>query len=198
MPNWATNRVEIKGEDAVLADIKKFVKKGRASFSFDKIMPMPKVIDTAACMMDEDACEQAWLYSVVKKKPLTPIAIKTIAKYCDSFKRNGYDKGFDRNPRRLDDRAESYYNALNETGCPTWYSWCIAHWGTKWDADSPRLKSAPGVLRYRFDTAWTAPLPVFVELSKKFPDVSIAVQVSYEGEYMPDAWNIKNGKAEKL
>lgn len=50
-----------------------------------------------------------------------------------------------------------------------WLDWSIKHWGTQWDCynvsvDSPRVQ---------FQTAWSVPRPVLMEISKQFPGLTL-------------------------
>lgn len=56
--------------------------------------------------------------------------------------------------------------------------WAREHWGTKWNAYSDEVLENDTVVR--FDTAWSHPYPVMIELSKRFPRVPI--QVVYADE----------------
>lgn len=61
------------------------------------------------------------------------------------------------------------------------YSWCISHWGTKWDVyehvsveqllvdpdDEERLK-----YEYRFDTAWSPPIPWLEKVAADWPKLN--------------------------
>lgn len=48
-------------------------------------------------------------------------------------------------------------------GSKNWYDWSIANWGTKWDANSNSVEAT----KVEFDTAWSCPLPVLIELGKR-------------------------------
>lgn len=49
---------------------------------------------------------------------------------------------------------------------PGWYEWRCTHWGTKWNAyEHQELNNG-----FSFWTAWSAPLPVYYALSRKYPD----------------------------
>jgi hypothetical protein len=75
--------------------------------------------------------------------------------------------------------GEQALQALAETGHATWYSWNIAHWGTKWNAyDFSVVEEKPSTVEKnavefvcRFDTAWSTPHPVFVQLAAMHPDL---------------------------
>jgi hypothetical protein len=57
-------------------------------------------------------------------------------------------------------------------GLPDWYSWRLAHWGTKWDAYDIDFWDGNQIT---FSTAWSTPTQVIKALSKHFPDVTIWV-----------------------
>ena len=49
------------------------------------------------------------------------------------------------------------------------YEWCIANWGTKWNASCDDVKEKSRSLVYRFDTAWDPPRPVIYLMAEMFP-----------------------------
>lgn len=80
--------------------------------------------------------------------------------------------------------------ALEETGCPGWYEWCVEHWGTKWGAYAFRRRGQGQTkLVFEFDTAWLFPGPIFVALTKLYPECTFEVVTideggpEYEGHY---------------
>lgn len=65
--------------------------------------------------------------------------------------------------------------AINETGYPTWYEWCCANWGTKWNSYKFQLvTNEPGEYVFRFETAWSAPTPIFKKLCALYPTLSFS------------------------
>jgi len=77
-------------------------------------------------------------------------------------------------------QGESQYN---------WYNFNNSKWGTKWDiavrdedeySDTSLEEEHPTTLRYRFNTAWSPPLPVIEELSIQYPKLEITLE--YEEE----------------
>ena len=48
-----------------------------------------------------------------------------------------------------------------------WYDWSLKNWGTKWDCY--RYEVYPDKSLVSFQTAWSAPIPVLIEISKQFP-----------------------------
>lgn len=68
--------------------------------------------------------------------------------------------------QHIDTYIKGYYN-YNKYGFTDWYSAHCALWGTKWNAcESEVIEQAQTVV---FETAWSMPHPVMVELSKKVP-----------------------------
>ena len=69
---------------------------------------------------------------------------------------------------------------------PDWYTWRCEHWGTKWNAqpasgDTIVAETIPGGVAMWFDTAWSPPVPVLLELSKQFPELEFQIYFVIEG-----------------
>ncbi len=56
-----------------------------------------------------------------------------------------------------------------------WYNWNNSNWNTKWDAVSPTVGAFPEGVTITFETAWSAPMPVFVAMVEKFPKLSFEI-----------------------
>jgi hypothetical protein len=62
-----------------------------------------------------------------------------------------------------------------------WYNWRVDNWGTKWDSSDARIMhEAPDSITYYFETAWSLPTPLLIELSRQNPD--LVVRNEYEEE----------------
>jgi hypothetical protein len=61
-----------------------------------------------------------------------------------------------------------------------WYEWRLKNWDTKWDSCEVLLSERDNSLMYSFDTAWSPPMNVYVELSKQYPRTTLIVNY-YEG-----------------
>lgn len=76
------------------------------------------------------------------------------------------------------DEMELYPGDLN------WYDWSVNHWGTKWNACEASITSfVDGELAYAiisFDTAWSAPIPIFEAVKEQYPDFYISVRYADE------------------
>jgi hypothetical protein len=78
--------------------------------------------------------------------------------------------------------AEAKQAAADATGFETWYDWCIAHWGCKWNTSNLQvITTAPDLIDIGFETAWSAPEPAFAALAVQFPLLSGRVCVIEEG-----------------
>lgn len=56
------------------------------------------------------------------------------------------------------------------------YEWCIANWGTKWNAYDIGFDYEA----VYFQTAWATPLPIWVEISKRFPELQVIIEYADE------------------
>jgi hypothetical protein len=78
-----------------------------------------------------------------------------------------------------------------------WYDWNVRNWGTKWDVgvsdddkypDTELMEESESSLAYRFNTAWSPPLPAIEKLSSQYPDVEFTLSFEEEqgwgGEYV--------------
>lgn len=70
-----------------------------------------------------------------------------------------------------------------------WYDWNVRNWGTKWDVgvgdedkypETELIHDDETVVAYRFNTAWSPPLPAIEALSSQYPNVEF--NLSYEEE----------------
>ena len=70
-----------------------------------------------------------------------------------------------------------------------WYDWNVRNWGTKWDVavensdqypETKILDETDRRIQYKFDTAWSPPIPAIAELSKKHSRVVFTLD--YEEE----------------
>lgn len=64
----------------------------------------------------------------------------------------------------FEDLGNAYIKNIQQYGYDTWYDWCCAKWGTKWNAYDDNFDKEENVIT--FDTAWSCPIPVLCELAK--------------------------------
>ena len=75
-----------------------------------------------------------------------------------------------------------------------WYEWRLANWDTKWDSSETILNERDNSLIYTFDTAWSPPMNVYVELSKQYPGATLMVSYDEPGMSFYGMHIIRNGE----
>lgn len=178
MPNYTENRIIMEGiEDLPL------YKKGQ--FDFNKLIPMPKSLNvTAGSTNNEDI--YIYLSEMFTKDIVNdPLARRLITSMFDEnvilntgerCKKLSLEDTILAQRYRSGKKLVENYKKYGHT---TWYSWCIANWGTKWNASYTQIEDGS----VSFLTAWRAPKPIFKELSKRYPDKLIRVEVYDDGGY---------------
>ena len=74
------------------------------------------------------------------------------------------------------EEMKKYPNDLN------WYDWSVNHWGTKWDATDPDIYwICPDEVSIIFDTAWSAPYPVYSKLDEEYGE-ELFISIEYADE----------------
>ena len=59
--------------------------------------------------------------------------------------------------------------AFAETGFRDWYEWSYHNWGTKWNSYCGKIEErTEGRLKFRFETAWSFPDPIFEALLVRY------------------------------
>jgi len=77
---------------------------------------------------------------------------------------------------------------------PNWYSWCIVHWGTKWDIGEASLNASDKELIYDFETAWGPPDEWLTQTSKLFKELHFFLEYSEPGMAFQGTIEVKGGK----
>jgi len=190
MPNHVTNGVSIKCDDAnKLKELRnKLITKENgesvSKFDFNAVLPRPKELDITsgsetsfgmACY-DQSHFDQYKQYQWFDKtypNCKTPEDLLALAKQ-DSNKETALIEG-----KQALDNIKRY-------GYKDWYDWSIANWGTKWNAyDFSIVYEDDHELHVQFDTAWSAPTPIFNKLEDMGFDVS-AVSINEDDGVEPD------------
>ena len=86
---------------------------------------------------------------------------------------------------------------LEKYGYKNWYDWCVANWGTKWNAggDNDAMQvdydedvGNQGIALFQFDTAWAPPLGVLEKLMETHPELSIECRYHEPGVGFFGVW----------
>jgi hypothetical protein len=157
MPNWITNIVELKGNAEQVEAILEFVKSDEREFDFNKIAPIPKELENT----------QAPTNIISQKKYDEQEERLARGELTESEKRWSISRGLTK---------ELSQEFIKKFGADNWYDWQCSNWGTKWNASEVFISD--NVIS--FNTAWSAPEPIFVALSEKFPEVEFFIQFADE------------------
>ena len=97
---------------------------------------------------------------------------------------------------------------------PGWYEWRLVHWGTKWDAsfdgpagaivweegdvessvESQGATIADQAAFYKFDTAWSPPVPFVINVSGQFPKLQFKLRFGEMGNGFAGEGIYRNGE----
>ena len=74
-----------------------------------------------------------------------------------------------------DDTEENVFDFNNVVPEPKeaedWYMWRVNSWGTKWNSSCAEITyEDEETVEYQFDTAWSPPEPIILQLREKFGD----------------------------
>lgn len=76
----------------------------------------------------------------------------------------------------------------------SWYTWSLAHWGTKWDVHPTHADLIEDTLSLSFETAWSPANHVWEAVSKEFPSLDIRIRYLEEGMGFIGETRYKNGE----
>lgn len=181
MPNYVRNLIRVvDGDFQAIAD---FMKSENYDFDFNRLIPMPPSM-VALRAKYNGISNLSKLGFEYWSNPSQRCKKEKYA-IIDKIKEQGYDlretlrEGLD----RLYVYADcGYWNSLE---------WAVAKWGTKWNAfDVDALSSDRTIF---FNTAWSAPIPIYKALAKKFPKHKIVIKYYDEGGFFAGYCNIKDG-----
>lgn len=79
-----------------------------------------------------------------------------------------------------DDQEKAEY-LQKKYGHSSWYSWCVANWGTKWNTVDASLRDFSDHLFYTFHTAWSPPISAIQQLAEDYPELRIEIEYDEPG-----------------
>ena len=162
MPNWTMNKVYVSGDPKTLTDLihsietrdPKVPKGERSPFDFNSIIPMPK--------------------------PLTKVSrggtVDKNGVRCTHWRTN-------KDGEHIAVPKSTLASWKKKFGATDWYDWATDNWGTKWNACEPVIATRnPDLVIYEFNTAWSAPWPIYTRLCEAYPELNITWESAYEEE----------------
>jgi hypothetical protein len=160
MPNHITNRLTIIGTEEQVKQVREAIKGEREEqfIDFNKIAPIPKELENTQSPLTIISQKE---YDEQEKR----IADGNIS---DDEKNWGLSRGL---TQKLADEYKKKF------GYAEWYGWQNANWGTKWNAYE-QCSIDEDVIE--FQTAWSTPFSLLVNLSLMFPEVTFEVRYADE------------------
>ncbi len=181
MPNYVRNLIRVvDGDFQAIAD---FMKSENYDFDFNRLIPMPPSM-VALRVKYNGISNLSKLGFEYWSNPSQRCKKEKYA-IIDKIKEQGYDlretlrEGLD----RLYVYADcGYWNSLE---------WAVAKWGTKLNAFDVDVNPSDSTIF--FNTAWSAPIPIYKALAKQFPTHKIVIKYYDEGGFFAGYCNIKDG-----
>ena len=79
---------------------------------------------------------------------------------------------------------------------PDWYEWRCNNWGTKWNLDNDtELDAGDDWAIFRFDTAWSPPIPFVERASEMFPTLEFQLEYNEPGNNIGGMVRYRDGVA---
>ncbi len=160
MPNHITNRLTIIGTEEQVKQVREAIKGEREDqfIDFNKIAPIPKELEgTQSPLRIISQKEYNEQERRIRENDLT-----------DNEKNWGLSRGLTQ--KLADEYREKFGHA-------EWYGWQSANWGTKWNAYDQCSIDENCI---EFNTAWSTPHSLLVNLSIMFPEVTFEVRFADE------------------
>ena len=180
MPNHVRNIVKMEG----IADLPYFTEvDGHRCFDFNKLVAMPKDLQ----IEDDTLTDERIMYFITERCqiPLSRLTSEKTALLRAIFPRMYKTKlpedvfqrvsgslmtATEEVKERVYEYGRRYVSNIEKYGAPTWYLWCIRHWGTKWNAGYTEIIDRDTI---QFDTAWSNPAPILQKLGELHPAIRI-------------------------
>jgi hypothetical protein len=165
MANFVTNLLTIEGEgaDNILETLRG--ENIEQLIDFNKIIPLPQeLLDTQSGGRSNAAMQIL---------ELIPEELRRDADAVKAYLKDNLEIALD-----IDEETAKSITNYVTYGYVSWYEWCIDNWGTKWNAGGCIEQNLPNMLQ--FDTAWSCPVPIFITLSKMYPNNTFWVEYADE------------------
>lgn len=196
MPNWTFNHITTNNPEIIPMFINE-----KGNFDFNKLTPMPDGLN----IEDSSMKDYAIAYFVTERLtvPYTETNLSELVSnsFCKDWAGEVIDRLKNRNLKgtfypedMLYEMGKQYMYNHENYGSFTWYDWARDNWGTKWNAcDTYYDANLPTVVE--FNTAWSAPVPIFEKMCAMFPESEILFNCDFEEGYYVEYAN-DDGKLE--
>jgi hypothetical protein len=167
------------------------------TFDFNGAIPMPEILKANDGIAVNDAVIMTKIASGVsmaealKAEPAPPFLFVQWAwsRYLEEVRAAGLDTSSDtvvaQNYLKLhpdiEEQGRNELAKIAQTGYANWHDWSITNWGTKWNAYDYEPVEDHARFEFTINTAWCAPTPVYDQLAKQFPDLTLNLAWYDEG-----------------
>lgn len=100
----------------------------------------------------------------------------------------------DKEGRCLTDGSDASIQIFEDRPWFNWFKWRCDNWGTKWNGGDLVSDDSDSDDCIRFDTAWAPPMPLILEVSRKYPNDEITLTAAIEFDYKVCTWKFLNGE----
>lgn len=183
MPNWVENAITI---DSKYRD---YIVNSKGEVDFGIIFPMPESLQVEAGGSNDT---DIYVYlSERMTKTLEDVRKDPLSKLIHNQFSNDWLKEIseritdsEKDPEEIEkayQRGSVLINNYKEYGAINWYNWCVANWGTKWNASDTEIWDDT----ISFNTAWSSPTGWLSKLAAlKIPfTLEWEEEQGYYGEY---------------
>lgn len=171
MPNWCNNELTVKGpSELLLAFDKAFKGKGAkwGPSEFEKYNKTPEQIAQLEKDYEKDYATKELVYSY---DALYPIPAEVLA--------IGYSAPKDSRPLE-----QILLDLHNPDRWVDGYSWCISHWGVKWDVGYISVfgnEEGTEELEYHFESPWGPPVEWLEKVAKDWAELEFTIKFEEGG-----------------
>lgn len=176
MPNHCCNVLEITGSDSDISSFLENCKTSSKEFSFEALLPIPGRLKESVSGSDSMGYEAKYTdgWKDIAKYPwvrphLSEESQAAVVAFLEQAR-----------PQVME-LADFYKGNIERYGCLSWYEWCLANWGTKWDAYEVEVNRDVGLVRLEFLTAWSPPIAWVEFASDKYVDLTFEDRWIEEG-----------------
>lgn len=183
MPNWVKNIITAKAETINKIKEKYFE---NDVLSFQKVIPMPDELNIESSGRGEQGLMYLFLENDhgINKETINKVYRSLNCFHTDIYREERFRdvvENYDKNKNKFEynkcvELAKQYISNYQKYGHAEWYEWCVANWGTKWDA----CRVCYDETRIVFETAWSSPANILVEMSKGLENEEFELQFADE------------------
>ena len=185
MPNWCRNVLKIKEKNELVKIVN-----AEEEVDYNILLPMPEDLNvTSGGMNDRDmyiylskgcTVDISETPAMAALRGSSVLAALINSKRIDSFKESYMKMNEEEKEKSCQDGQKLVENFMRY-GAITWYDWCCANWGVKWNASDTSIAQNGDVTEIFFYSPWSPPRKWLQKLSAE--GVKFTLDWDEEGGY---------------